>query len=97
MSKGQRTAAKIFLAILLPLLTYWSTVNLPLDGASWWTPVNNFLWIASAVFFVLYLPLRGLGTRNWVFRVIVALVAVAMITTGFQAAVKYRAQQTEQK
>lgn len=97
MSKGQRTIAKVVLALLLPLLTYWSTVNLPLDGTSWWVPLNNFLWIATAMFFVVYLPLRGLGLRQWVMKVMAALLAVSILATAWQAAVKFRAAEYQQK
>lgn len=95
MSKGQRAIAKVLLAISLPLLTYWSTMNLPLDGTSWWVPLNNFLWIASAMYFVVYLPLRGLGVRHWVMKVMIALLAVSIMATAWQAAVKFRAARYE--
>jgi len=97
MSKGQRAVAKFVLALLLPLLTYWSTTNLPLDGTSWWVPLNNFLWIATAMYFVLYLPLRGLGIQHWVMKVMAALLAVSIMATAWQAAVKFRAAQYEDK
>lgn len=86
---------KLALAVLLPVSLYVSTINLPLRDASWLGFINNALWIATALYFVLYLPIKGLGLRNWVAKVLVALLTISLLTTSFQAAVKTRQAQYE--
>lgn len=86
---------KLALAVLLPISLYVSTVNLPLRDASWLGFINNTLWIATALYFVVYLPIKGLGMKNWVAKVLVALLAVSLLTTSFQTAVKHRQAQYE--
>ncbi|HYF76193.1 MAG TPA: hypothetical protein VD973_03585 [Symbiobacteriaceae bacterium] len=86
---------KLALAVLLPVSLYFSTVNLPLRDASWLTFINNALWVATALYFVVYVPVKGLGLKNWVAKVLVALLAVSLLTTSFQAAVKDRAARYE--
>ncbi|HYF91411.1 MAG TPA: hypothetical protein VD969_04115 [Symbiobacteriaceae bacterium] len=84
---------RLILAVALPVLLYFSTVNLPLGDSSWLGFLNNFLWIATAIYFVLYLPIRGLGLKHWMARILVALLAVSILTTAFQGAVKVRRDQ----
>lgn len=81
---------RVALALALPVLVYVSTVTLPLDDNSWLGFFNNALWIASALYFVIYLPVKGLDGRNWVVRILLALLAVSILTTSFQGAVKDR-------
>jgi hypothetical protein len=85
-----RTNAKIVIAILLPVLTYFSTMNLPINDRSILSAVNNFLWIASGVYFVLYLPIKGLGLRHWVFKVLLVLLVFSMFLTAFNGAMAHR-------
>ncbi|MDF2626411.1 MAG: hypothetical protein K0R39_242 [Symbiobacteriaceae bacterium] len=88
---------KVLLAVLLPVSLYFSTVNLPPLGEASWLHinVNNWLWLFNAVYFVIYLPVKGLGLKNWVAKVLVALLAVSLLTTGFQAAFKARMEQAQ--
>lgn len=81
---------RLALAIALPVLLYVSTITLPLNDNSWLGFWNSALWIASALFFVIYLPVKGIDRRNWVVRILLALLAVSILTTAFQAAVKDR-------
>lgn len=81
------------LGVALPVLLYVSTINLPLGDNSWLGFFNNFLWIGTAIYFVGYLPMKGLGLRSWVAKILVALLAVSIMTTAFQGAVKVRREQ----
>lgn len=87
------------LALVLPIALYFSTRTLPLDDNSWLGFWNSALWIANALYFIIYLPVKGLTQKNWVLMVLCALVAVAVFTTAFQAArndrmERYKLQQT---
>lgn len=79
---------KVLVTALLPTLLYFSTRGLLLGQQSALVSLNNFLWIANAVYFVYYLPVRGLGLSNWVNKVLVALFAIAVLATAFQGAAK---------
>ncbi|HLN63420.1 MAG TPA: hypothetical protein VK464_17935 [Symbiobacteriaceae bacterium] len=83
-------AIKIGLAILLPVLTYWSTMTLPINDRSLLTTLNNFLWISCGVYFVLYLPIKGLGLRQWVVKVLLVLLVFSMFVTTFNGAIAHR-------
>ena len=90
---------RIVLAIILPVALYFSTTTLPLNDNSWLGFWNSALWIANALYFVIYLPVKGLNRRNWVVMVLCALLAVAVLTTAFQSArndrtERYKLQQT---
>lgn len=84
---------KLAFTTLLPTLLYFSTRGLLLNQQSALVSLNNFLWITNAVYFVYYLPVRGLRLSNWVNKVLVALLAIAILTTAFQGAVKLRRMQ----
>jgi|GEM_PF-6902626 len=84
---------KLALTVALPVLLYFSTINLPLSDNSWLGFLNNALWIANALYFIIYLPVKGMGLKHWVVKVLVALLAISIVTTAFQGAVKLRREQ----
>ncbi|HWI64113.1 MAG TPA: hypothetical protein VNT75_19925 [Symbiobacteriaceae bacterium] len=88
---------KIVLAVVLPVALYFSTITLPLNDSSWLGFWNSALWIANGLYFVIYLPVKGLNRRNWVAMVLLALLAVAVFTTAFQAARNDRTERYKQQ
>lgn len=88
-------SARITLAVILPLVTWWSTINMPVDHVNWISTLNNFGWLASGLFFIFYMPLRGFGQVHWILRILAALLAVSLFLTGFQAAMTYRKAQKD--
>jgi hypothetical protein len=86
---------KLLLALSLPALTYWSTIHMPFGEVNAITTLNNFGWMASALYFIGYLPLKGLGFKHWIPRIFAALLAVSLFVTGWQVAARYRKAQWE--
>ena len=86
MSDGLKLGLKGVLAVVLPVLVYWSTMTLPLADRSWRGTLNNFLWIALGIYFIIYLPWRGLRLKSWVMQILVALLAVSVVVTAFGGA-----------
>jgi flagellar biosynthesis component FlhA len=85
-----QTLIKFLIAVALPALTYWSTRAMPFGQVNAITTLNNFCWMASALYFVGYLPLKGLRLKHWIPKIVAALLAISLFLTGWQAAARYR-------
>jgi hypothetical protein len=46
------------------------------------------------MYFIAYLPIRGLGFKTWVWKVLTALLAIAVWITAFNGAALYMREQT---
>lgn len=87
-----KTLLKIAIAIALPLLAYYTGVKLPVSPSSWQKLMNNFAWVTMAVYYLFYLPVRGIGNRPWVFKVLMVLLGIAIVASTWQAANDARTQ-----
>lgn len=85
-----KTLLKILIAVALPLLAYYTGVGLPVGARGWPMYANNISWFALGIYFVIYLPLRGIGNRPWVFRVLMAVLGIAVVASTWQATLDAR-------
>lgn len=86
---------KVLIAVALPLLAYYTGVNLPAEASGSQKFLNNFSWVSTAIYYLYYLPVRGIGNRPWVFKVLMAVLGIAIVASTWQATQDARARALE--